>query len=136
MTSPGSNASAPTSSITHRPEKSAWPSIAGFMFAIAIRSPLSSRIRNEKSSPSLKIGEYAVRIIATAISSQMFTNCAWRILRKTGSVTGGSFPGEQRRREGPLLRLCDQEAAAPVRARDLPLEDDGRRVDLLDDRRP
>jgi hypothetical protein len=56
-TSPGSKPSAPRSSITHRPEKSACPSIAGLRFCIAIRSPPGSRIIVEKSSPSLNIVE-------------------------------------------------------------------------------
>src|SRR5579862_3716281 len=135
ITSPGSNASAPTSSITQRPEKSACPSIAGFMFAIAIRSPFSSRIRNEKSSPSLKIGEYAVRIIATAISSQMLTNCECRIFRNTGSATRRLQP----RRELALpedVRLDEQQAPMRVRTDDLPVEDERRRVHFLDDQRP
>src|SRR5581483_6417691 len=107
ITSPGSNSSAPTSSMTQRPEKSACPSIAGFMFAIA-----------------------------TAISSQMLTNCEWRIFRKTGSGTSRLQASGNELVLLECVRLDDHQAALRMRAHDLTVEDDRRRVDLLDDQRP
>src|SRR4051794_38256080 len=133
ITSPGSNASAPTSSITQRPEKSAWPSIAGFMFASATSSPSRSSTRHEKSRPSLKIGVYAVRIIASAISSQMFTSCECRILSQTWSATGRLHV--DRDAERPIHDRRDEERAGGVRVGKVPGRHERGGVDLLDDRR-
>ena len=50
--------------------------------------PRRSKSTHEKSRPSLKIGENAVRIIVIPISRQMFTKLLLTIVRVTGSIIG------------------------------------------------
>src|SRR5262245_32937854 len=91
--------------------------MAGFMLAIATRSPWSSRMRALKSRPSLKIGEYEVRISALAISSQTLTSWSCSSLRTSGSG-------------------MEHQAAAGVDLGVPARRDDGGGVDLLDHGRP
>ena len=57
-------------------QNSAWP----------IMLPRLSKSTHEKSRPSLKIGENAVRVIVIPISRQMFTNELLMIVSRTGSI--------------------------------------------------
>src|SRR3972149_850589 len=57
-------------------QNSAWP----------IMLPRRSKRTHEKSSPSLKIGEKAVRAIVMPISRQTFTKLLFRIVSVTGSM--------------------------------------------------
>src|SRR5919107_296432 len=87
--------------------------MAGFMLAIATSSPCGSRTSALKSRPSLKIGEYDVRISALAISSQTFTSWACSSFSSTGStmqhqasaLVDVSVPA--RRHEGGGVHLLD-----------------------------
>ena len=71
MTSPGLYTSVPSSSIIHSTVNLIVPICDGQNSAWAIIVPCLSNRTQEKSSDSLKMGEYAVRIIATPISRQV-----------------------------------------------------------------
>ena len=62
------------------------PSWAGQNSAWPIMFPCRSNRTHEKSRPSLKMGENAVRVIVMPISRQTFTKALFRIVRVTGSV--------------------------------------------------
>src|SRR3954447_16920352 len=66
--------------------KSDAPSCAGQNSAWPIMLPRRSKSTHEKSRPSLKIGENAVRIIVIPISRQTFTYALLRIVSVTGSM--------------------------------------------------
>ena len=72
-TSPGSNDSTPSSSSVQRTMKRLAAIWAGQNSACPIMLPRRSKSTHEKSRPSLKIGEKAVRIIVMPISRQTFT---------------------------------------------------------------
>ena len=85
-----------------------------------------SKSTHEKSRPSLKIGEKAVRIIVIPISRQMFTKLLLMIVSVTGSIAC---------RCALVLRYELQDAVLGARERPLGRDDD-RRVHRLDDERP
>src|SRR5262245_33036732 len=116
--------------------------MAGFMLAMATRSPCSSRMRALTSRPSLTIGEYDVLISALAISSQTLTSWSCSSLRTSGSgmehqaAAGVDVGGPARRNDGGGVDLLDhggpghalarREHGAPVDRRVEPLlEADG-----------
>ena len=63
----------PSSSTVQRTMKRLAASCAGQNSAWPIMFPRLSKRTHEKSRPSLKIGEKAVRVIVMPISRQMFT---------------------------------------------------------------
>src|SRR3990170_8572395 len=150
-TSPGSNDSTPSSSSVQRTMKRLGASWAGQNSAWPIMLPRRSKRTHEKSSPSLKIGEKAVRAIVIPISRQTFTKLLFRIVSVTGSIVcvliGYTPRHPPERSEGTnshrgkcgafspdsLAELQDAvagELEPPVR------RDDDRRVHRLHDQRP
>ena len=76
----------PSSSSVQRTMKRLAAICAGQNSAWPIMLPRRSKSTHEKSRPSLKIGEKAVRIIVIPISRQMFTRLLLMTARVTGSI--------------------------------------------------